>query len=721
MEVIKKRICLEDFRSRIPGMFNYINKKSNDTNGSWGKFPKIMRYSTYLNDDNEYESIDMRYNDFMEIYYALLDTLCNSRYYEYENDGVNESRWLERSYDWRFIFESETKEYAKSKVRFVSSLPTKLTQEFDEMIYGVTSEYCSNIYNDVCKTLLNNIGDIDDGIHVLQNMNKILGIEFTPSIYTEIFVPKILFLSEVPERISMMEKMKDETNGNPCVNICKNMNYDNYGGDSFLSYLYDLKTNKYDKYSVDDGGVPTINIPILLTSKSNDLGQYRAYDVDLFDEQGNKINDNVSDLTNDSGYCVTSGESKFLTMKKRRISVDDYGNELPGIIEHKIPSDANSVNTKTLSSVPENKVGDDNIKYINVNGVYYEWNNSYVPCYHKMLIFPYSSKYVKNLEYVNNSFYGDGIYSMVYDVYPKSVSQNEYENLQNKLDLYDIKGSFISGTTENPVTNNKNFKKEYYSIDTNYGNNSESFTRENVIEYAENKISDSLYELNSYLKSLIRKEYPKYYGFKQDFNYKFNLIYGGELLENGELKEETVEVSTGGTVYVIIDDEGGVNMEVTYVVGGLCKSNGNSLNETPPFGKETWNGYGVWYREVFPVKKFQTKSFKINGVQMEFMYDEIDFSTKETTHSIDGVDSIIKNYILCDEVAYKTGTYKNDCSNDFIFKDEKMMGLNFPLKESYNLSFDRGSSAAFERHLQLTDIKTFQDLENYRNGMFLNK
>ena len=35
------------------------------------------------------------------------------------------------------------------------------------------------------------------------------------------------------------------------------------------------------------------------------------------------------------------------------------------------------------------------------------------------------------------------------------------------------------------------------------------------------------------------------------------------------------------------------------------------------------------------------------------------------------------------------------------------------------MNIERGSSAAFERHLQLTELKTWQDLENYRNGMFL--
>jgi hypothetical protein len=50
-----------------------------------------------------------------------------------------------------------------------------------------------------------------------------------------------------------------------------------------------------------------------------------------------------------------------------------------------------------------------------------------------------------------------------------------------------------------------------------------------------------------------------------------------------------------------------------------------------------------------------------------------------------------------------------------------MLGLNYPLKESYDVVVERSSSAAFEKHLQLSEVKTWQDLENYRNGLFLNK
>jgi hypothetical protein len=103
------------------------------------------------------------------------------------------------------------------------------------------------------------------------------------------------------------------------------------------------------------------------------------------------------------------------------------------------------------------------------------------------------------------------------------------------------------------------------------------------------------------------------------------------------------------------------------------------------------------------------------------MYDEIDFSKKEIDYYYNNIDFTRKNYILCNDIRYKSESYLKDCDNDFIFKDEKMVTLNYPLKENFDVTMDRGCASAFEKHLQLTEIKTWKDLESYRNGSLLNK
>ena len=73
------------------------------------------------------------------------------------------------------------------------------------------------------------------------------------------------------------------------------------------------------------------------------------------------------------------------------------------------------------------------------------------------------------------------------------------------------------------------------------------------------------------------------------------------------------------------------------------------------------------------------------------------------------------------KVAVFADVHSNKKALEACIKDAKMMGLNYPLKEEYDVVIDRGMSAAFEKHLQLSELKTWQDLEDYRNGMFLNK
>ena len=164
------------------------------------------------------------------------------------------------------------------------------------------------------------------------------------------------------------------------------------------------------------------------------------------------------------------------------------------------------------------------------------------------------------------------------------------------------------------------------------------------------------------------------------------------------------------------------------VLGASFKGNDDNIDisENNPFklnkvALNTWVGDGMWYKEIFPMKKNCFDTFEIDGENIELVYDVIDFESKEITYDYNGIDFPRKKYILCEEIIHKSEKYKEDSYDDVIFKDEKMLTINFPLKEKYDVVIDRGASAAFEKHLQLSELKTWEDLENYRNGMFLNK
>jgi hypothetical protein len=90
------------------------------------------------------------------------------------------------------------------------------------------------------------------------------------------------------------------------------------------------------------------------------------------------------------------------------------------------------------------------------------------------------------------------------------------------------------------------------------------------------------------------------------------------------------------------------------------------------------------------------------------------------TYEPKNIDFPRNNYILSTDIRYKSSVYYQDGHplDTPSFYDEKMIGLPEKFIEEYDVLIDRGSSAAFERHLVLSEIETFQDLELFRNNMF---
>lgn len=528
MEIIKKKICLEDFKSRIPSLIEGIDSDIHE-NGSWGKIP----YSIILNNKT------IKYKTAIILYYEILDIILNTTYYEYDSRG---KKWIIKDFDYQDILDN------KNNFSYKTQLPTN--DLIDKMVIGlITNDKLNSFYSKPSKLVsmsnYNGFDYIEDISPLIGRINiphtyeckdcgyKQIGkIDTCPNCsskkiisYHETFVPYFIYLTDVPDLISFMEDLKQKT----LTNCCDKKRYEEYGGDLFLNFLKDLEEKGWDYYI---GVIPTIDIPILITSDIDDFGIYETC-------EGERTETN----NNTSTIIITSEESKLKTLRKRKISVDDNGNELPFILE-------------------KDKNGD----YITK--------------------LPYQENYIKNIQIINGEYYGDLIVSM---------------------------------------------------------------------------------------------------------------------------KEKEVSV------------------EFIYVLGGrLYEVNGKlSLDEVNPFNLyedeyEAWNGKGIWYKESIPMKKNCVNDFLIDGKKISLTYDEIDFKKKEIEYSYEGIDFPRKNYILCEDVRYKSDSYINSAGGDFIFKNEKTCTISYPLKEEYDVVVDRGSSAAFEKHLQLTEIKTWQDLENYRNGSLLN-
>jgi hypothetical protein len=714
MEIIKKKICLENFISRIPGKNKTI--EGNDSkNGSWGKIPNAIIFGS----DN---SKPIKYHTFINLYYSVLDIIMNCDYYEYDKSG---KKWMKKNFDWRDCFDikleekkeentgektEETTEEEPEKilgetiihnqynpVKFYTSLPkNNLT---DGQVVGITTIDNINIFYDQSEKTL---GGNFNGFGVIINFNKIIGREIIPYKNTckncgksvlgthitcectpegqkneliktqDMFMPYFIYHNDVEDFIKFLDSIKTDK-------CCEKKKYEEYGGDAFYQYLKALD-NKIKASPIEDSTTPTIDIPLLLTRNLRDMGQYRTYNVDEVYEDGTKTEEKVNELK--TTIVKTSSESKLMTLKKRKCSVDDNGNELPFILNIKKDDKGKQSYSTEL---------------------------------------PFQVNYIKNVSFKNNIPYGDTIYSMKEKCTPIEISKKTYDAINDSITSEKkLKGEAVKPIIgiNTALTTGKFIRPNNMIFDS----------RESAIKQMETDYSKKLLSLRMNLISLFNKNYPKILCISQQYSFTDELKWQTIELRKESNEEiyitKTEEVTKTGYIYLMFSKP---EIDITYVLGARFKGNTKiGLDERNPFflgesSYKNWDGTGIWYKETYPMKKNCKDTFTLNDEDVVITYDEIDFNSKMKTYTFQGIDFPRKNYILCEEVMYKSDSYYKDANHDIVFKDEKMLGLNYPLKESYDVVIERGTSAAHEKHIQLTEIKTWQDLENYRNGMFLNK
>lgn len=795
MEIIKKKICLEDFISRIPALIETVDTGKGITTlteGSWGKIPN---YITFLGKT-------VKYKTFMNLYYSLLNVVVYSDYYEYDYIG---NKWIAIDYDWRKSF------IDRENITYVDEFPTDY--DVDRGIIGITTSEGVYTFYELTKEI-----SAYDGFTLIIDMSNLIGRQIVPLTYRckecdeikmashvnqeikecdscgstniELIpqgskVPYFIYVSKLDENIALLEKLKK----NAELVCCEKDIYERYGGDLFLNYLYDLKDKEWE-ISTSIGISPTLDIPLLLTTDLLDLGQYKTYDVDDIDEESGDVIEDKPQYEYSPTIVQTSNESQFRTLRKRKRSVDDNGNELPGILENEtfkinIPYQEGYIkNTQILNDV----IYADTIismketsDAIEQNGNYYESLKNLIileeckNCNIKGNVTGKLADEENNIYDFNGEIRGsikvvqEGEKIMKYAINAilngdisngEDVVKKTTFNLNNFIttltidennkvviyvrqfittqdnENYDFKGDincdvetikFCEGTIETPISS---VGKTLVNPDIiKIGDVKMDYL--NAYGAYMDDLNSRLDSLRSILTKYLTRNYPHPLCLKQEYSYIYEITYESDDMyedENGNFisitKTETKEHI--GEMYVTFNN---VQMEVVYVIGGRMKDKNGvlSIDEKSPFELsedeyEAWDGKGIWYKESFPVKKLKANIFKIDDKDVTFVYDEIDFAAKEITYEFEGIDFPRKNYILCENIMYKSETYHNDSTTDFVFKDEKMAGLNFPLKEDYSdVSFDRGTSSAFERHFQLSELKTWEDLENYRNGMFLNK
>ena len=136
----------------------------------------------------------------------------------------------------------------------------------------------------------------------------------------------------------------------------------------------------------------------------------------------------------------------------------------------------------------------------------------------------------------------------------------------------------------------------------------------------------------------------------------------------------------------------------------------------------------IIYKDVyrFTARRTTSKVYNENGdvENKEYVYIDIDYDSKKS----DVVYENIYNYrdrVILSNISVTSNTIteggepvSTDFQNADYFMEDYQLGIAFVANNNDNVYIDRGSAAAFERHMRLSEVDTMEDLEIMGNGSF---
>lgn len=174
-------------------------------------------------------------------------------------------------------------------------------------------------------------------------------------------------------------------------------------------------------------------------------------------------------------------------------------------------------------------------------------------------------------------------------------------------------------------------------------------------------------------------------------------------LKTDYLYNSGMTMNADGTVnnLEIIEDFDTNNVTFKYVFNGDI-SNNNIVPNT-----------GIEYTETHPFTN-DIYTCKYNGNTVEFEYINVKFNDDSISYN-DDLSNLNRQPVMAN---FKfTRQFTNDNEPLHLFKDDTSIGVQ-DSRQSIDANVERGTYAAFERHSILGEIKTFEDLSNYRNNFF---
>jgi hypothetical protein len=132
------------------------------------------------------------------------------------------------------------------------------------------------------------------------------------------------------------------------------------------------------------------------------------------------------------------------------------------------------------------------------------------------------------------------------------------------------------------------------------------------------------------------------------------------------------------------------------------------------FGKPSG---GIRYKDVYGLITSSITA-TIDGNVKNLSYNILDTNNCEVLIENSDLNNASNKVIVADSVTFDSTPYSAVTDYSPYIRQEYLLGtVNTPVVES-DVEVDRGTSAAFERHLKLGEVKTLEDMVVYGNGFF---
>lgn len=842
MRIISKKISLEQFRSRVPGMIDsyhdgdmleHFDNESRINN--YGMFPcnVIYCYDKECNDKN-YD------NEKCEKYSLSYPTLM-SRY----RFCLFYKKLLTVNHDCRII------EYENALSYYNNEIEIK------------TVDY-ENYYKELDLTYDEYGGD--DFVYFVEN--KIIPRYVIPKEYADEWNTEVLYYTEVKKWINKLETLRDSED------CCEENDFERLGGKNILSALTSYTENvNFSDVEVCDNA--NITIPILFTNSIDNIGEYSIFskeweegvvyksgDTVVFNDEVWKLNvpnggsiysnryrefyfGNKSELNNTNDiewyeksngtleyfngeefdetcdeqwvkktlhkneqYRITGlvgndlkdytykdgnvviNPNEFSMSRSYKIDTNDglgyfvIDNEIYKIFksEYVIYNVPNTYYNGKPLLVYDMGIKNTNVKYCLING-----NKFYSVCDEinttsQIFMFNGVKAHIdiglfimyngyptivngKSVELVNklgitvkyNKIHGyvniDSINYYIYDgeiVFPSRIDNNnsiEYENIGGIITDLGVKNDInsgytvrddiitvfkpyvkyeigkITGYTESKLSSLVSFNTAYDDLGNELPGMFETNEECNFIEPREGGYLDIPYKVGT-VTSLSNYGEGLYWGnilsgitvYYEDYN--GNVVTSKTLSQQDNINDKIVELNEDLEKYIEDNKETTVEKhhmidktikcDITYYMGAIIKYEND---------KYEYNSLGVKYID------------KLTLIDDTFIYNVNQYDSFSMHYYKIGYN---KEYVLMNEYnnipieinkAYFESRIDNNDSNDGmifdeVFMEEYKIGSASLENIEKDIYIDRGTSSAFEKHLKLMEINSFESLENLGNGYY---